>query len=77
MASSSAGAWTAIWLSGEKPDRFAGGRERRGDGARLGRPAASCGKLSFARRRLREAADHLDNAVEFEGPQGAGVHAIE
>ena len=29
-----------------------------------------------SRRRLREAADRLDNPIEFEGPQGAGLHGI-
>ena len=33
--------------------------------------------MSFALRSLRESADHLDNAVEFKGPEGAGVHAID
>jgi hypothetical protein len=33
--------------------------------------------MGLTLRRLGEATDYLDNAVEFKGPQGAGVHAID
>ena len=36
--------------------------------------AARCARRAAPRRRLREAADRLDDPIEFEGPQGAGVH---
>ncbi len=44
--------------------------------------ATSRGSMSGARRaslartgrRLREAADRFDDAIEFESPEGAGVH---
>ena len=35
------------------------------------------GQACLALRGLRKAADHLDNAVEFKGPQGASVHAVD
>ncbi len=33
--------------------------------------------MSFALRSLGESADYFDNTVEFKGPEGAGVHAID
>ena len=44
----------------------------RGIGRRLQLCQARC-----AGRRLREAANRLDDPVEFEGPQGAGVHETQ
>ena len=57
-----------------KRDRLGRRRERRRHRARLGQ-RLQLRQPRRARRRLREAADRLDNPIEFEGPQGAGVHA--
>jgi hypothetical protein len=60
----------------QKGDGFRRGGECRCDlagvGGRLEGP-----EMSLALRGLREAADDLDNAVEFKGPEGASVHAID
>ena len=36
----------------------------------------SCASRAAPGRRLREAADGFDDPIEFEGPQGAGVHGL-
>ena len=53
----------------EKPDGLARRRQRRRDRPRVGRRLER-GEMRLALRRLREAADHLDDAIEFEGPAG-------
>ncbi len=57
----------------EEADRLGRRRQRVGHRARLGQrmqPREPGG----TRRGQREAADRLDNAIEFEGPQGACMH---
>ena len=40
--------------------------------ARRGEPRQAL----VAHRRQREAADHLDDAIEFEGPQNSRLHKV-
>ena len=54
---------------GEKADGFAGRRQRRRDGPRVG-GRLERGEMSLALRGLGETPDHLDNTVEFKGPAG-------
>ena len=61
----------ATRVLGEEPHGFRRRSERGRDAPRVGQRLQR-GQPRRARRRLREAADGLDDAIEFEGPQGAG-----
>ena len=64
------------WLSARKRDRL-GRRRKRGATARGSVERLQPREPLAARRGQREAADRLDDAIEFEGPQGACMHGLK
>jgi hypothetical protein len=57
----------------EEANGLGRGGQRAGDDAGVGLRLQP-GEPRRTRRRQREAADGLHNAIEFEGPQGSGMH---
>ena len=79
IASSSAGARRPIVAAARQETRRSppSSSSAAATAARRRRAAASRASRAGAGRRLREAADRFDDPIEFEGPEGAGVHGAE